>query len=306
MDIKDVINPMIVLFLLLLVGLLAQKLGMMDAQVNKKLTKIIMNICQSCMIFSAIVSIESEVTAGRVLYVLGFSCVTYVILIAIGLAATFIMRVKAGDRGIFRFMFIFGNVGFMGIPLISSIFGAEGVFYVSLFGIVFNILVYTLGIILMTGGEKRPFSLKQLVNAPMAGVALGLIFLATGFRLPEPVMDAVGRLADMIVPASMMVIGCSLGGISIKAMLSDWRMYIFTPIKLVAAPVIVWAALRLVITDQLLLGVITVLAAMPVASLATMFTIEYGGDEALASSYVSFTTFVSVATIPLVCYLLLI
>ncbi len=87
-------------------------------------------------------------------------------------------------------------------------------------------------------------------------------------------------------------------------MFGDWRSYAFAPVRLLVAPVLVWAVLRLFITDTVLLGTMTVLAAMPVASFATMLSIQYGGNERIASRTVFVTTVLSVVTIPIVCWLL--
>jgi predicted permease len=109
-----------------------------------------------------------------------------------------------------------------------------------------------------------------------------------------------------VVPAAMLIIGSSLGDMSLKEVFSDWRLYLLAPVKLIAIPVIIWSVLLLFVANPLILGIATVLASMPVATNTTMLCIEYKGNEALASKGVFITTILSVATIPLTVYLLLI
>jgi hypothetical protein len=108
----------------------------------------------------------------------------------------------------------------------------------------------------------------------------------------------------MVVPCSMIIIGASLGSQKMKAVFTDWHAYAFAPVRLLVAPVVLWGILHFFVTDSVFLGTMTVLGAMPVASLATMLSIEYGGNVTMASRTVFVTTILSVVTVPLICWLL--
>lgn len=301
-----VLNEMLMMMLLLLVGVAVAKTGVVDGETNRRLTRFALVVPQSAVILSSAINMQMEMTPGKVLAVLGASVVMYVLLVALGLLAPRLYRIGAADRGLFSFLAIFGNVAYMGFPLVRALFGSDAVFYAALLNIPFNCLTYTLGVSLVSGGaEKGRMDWRQLVNPPLVSsvLAIAIIFLPVSW--PGPVSRAVETLGDMILPMSMIIIGASLGSQKLKDVLGDWRVYAYAPIKLIAAPVLLWAVMRLLVSDQLLLNVITLVGATPSAAMAAMLSIQYGGDEKTASRAIFVSTVLSVATIPVICWLLL-
>lgn len=296
---------MLVLLILLLVGVAAAKTGVVDQETNRRLTRFALVFPQSAQIISSVVGEDLDISAGQLLGVFGAACVMYGVPIALGFLTPVLYRFKKEDRGIYSFMTIFGNVGFMGFPVAETLFGSKGLFYAAILNMPFNLLAYTLGISLLHRGQgKTKISWRQLLNAPLISAIIAIVLLLTKIHIPTPVADAIDLLGDTIVPLAMIIIGASLGSQKMSEVFGDWRAYAFAPVRLLVAPVLVWAALRLFITDTVLLGTMTVLAAMPVASFATMLSIQYGGNERIASRTVFVTTVLSVVTIPIVCWLL--
>lgn len=305
MDILPIFEQMMVLLILLLVGVAAAKTGVVDGETNRRLTRFTLLIPQTCMILASAMTDDLNVTPGRIFAILGAGCVMYAILVALSYVVPAVYRCKPADRGIYSFMTIFGNVGFMGFPVVRSIFGDTAVFYAALLNIPFNLLAYTLGISqLNSGGGKIHINWKLLINPPLIAALAAILILCFHIPVPGPLAQAVDMLGDMVVPCSMIVIGASLGSQRFKDIFTDWRAYAFAPVRLLIAPVLLWAVLRLFIKDTVFLGTMTVLGAMPVASLATMLSIEYGGNVEMASRTVFVTTVLSVVTVPLVCWLL--
>jgi predicted permease len=307
MDMAHIINQMLVLLILLIVGVIACKTGITDEVSNQRLTKIVIHIAQTACTLGSVMNVESSFTGMELLILVGVSCLTYVLLIVIAFFVPRILRVPRADWGLYSFMTIFGNVGFMGFPVIASIFGQEAVFYAALCNIPFSILAFSLGIALVTGhGGKLKIDFKQVINAPFLATFVAIAIFALDIRVPEALADAVTRTGDMIIPLAMLIIGGSLGNMKLKDIFCEWRTYVFAVIRLILLPILVWAILRLFVTNEMMLGIVTVITAMPVAAIATMFSIEYGGNEAVASRTVVLTTVLSVFTIPLVVYLLLV
>ncbi|MCD8321552.1 MAG: AEC family transporter [Oscillospiraceae bacterium] len=305
MEISSVFEQMLVLLILLLVGVAAAKTGVVDQETNRRLTRFALVFPQSAQIISSVVGEDLDISAGQLLGVFGAACVMYGVPIALGFLTPVLYRFKKEDRGIYSFMTIFGNVGFMGFPVAETLFGSKGLFYAAILNMPFNLLAYTLGISLLHRGQgKTKISWRQLLNAPLISAIIAIVLLLTKIHIPTPVADAIDLLGDTIVPLAMIIIGASLGSQKMSEVFGDWRAYAFAPVRLLVAPVLVWAALRLFITDTVLLGTMTVLAAMPVASFATMLSIQYGGNERIASRTVFVTTVLSVVTIPIVCWLL--
>jgi hypothetical protein len=299
---------MLVLLIMLVVGVISRKAGITDDVGNKKLSRLLINVCQSAMMLSSVMNSETELSITAVFKIIGVSMLLYVLLIAFSYLVPLVLHAPRQDRKLYRFMSIFGNVGFMGFPVISSIFGSEAVFYASLFNIPFNLLMYTLGISLASGEgvQKEKLSIKSIFNVPLVATLVSLAIFLLHIQFPYAITEATSMLGDMVVPAAMIVIGTSLGGMSLKKMLGNWRLYIFTPIKLIVLPIVVYYLFGLFVHDEMVLGIATVMAALPVATNCTMLCLEYGGNEDLASSATFMTTVLSVATIPLIVYLLLI
>ena len=305
MDIWMIFQQMLVLLILIIVGVVAAKTGVIDEETNRRFTSLTLIIPQSCMILGSVINSDLDLAPGRVFLVLGISCVSYFVLALLGLAVSAAAGRKNPSKGVYNFMTIFGNVGFMGIPIVGSIFGDGARVYAALANIPFNFLAYTYGIsLLKSRGERGKIDWMLLVNPPLIASLAAVLLLCLHVTVPKPLAQAVGLLGDMVVPCSMLIIGASLGAQKLGEVFGDWRAYAFAPVRLLIAPVVLWAVLRLIVHDAVLLGTLTVLGAMPVASLATMLSIQYGGNVQLASRTVFVTTVLSVVTVPVVCWLL--
>ena len=301
MEILPVFEQMLVLLILLIVGVIASKCGAMDEQTTGRFTHFTLIIPQTCLILSSVLNAESDVTAGRVLGVLGIGCVMYAILVAFSFLVPQLYRCMPTDRGIYSFMTLFGNTGFMGIPVAAAIIGGMAPFYAALLNIPFNILAYTLGIAMLNSkGERTGIQWKLLINPPMAASFIAVILVCVHLHVPAPLTKALGMLGDMVVPCSMIIIGASLGRQKLKEVFGDWRVYAFAPMRLIAAPLLLWGIMHFIVRDGTLLATITLLGSMPVAAFATMLSIQYGGNVQMASKTVFVTTVLSVITVPLV------
>jgi predicted permease len=138
-----------------------------------------------------------------------------------------LLRAPKSDHGLYRFMVIFGNVGFMGFPVIQSIFGAGAVFYVSLFNIAFSVLCFSIGII-MVSGKGTKLELKLLINPTMAVSLLAVLIFYTKLPVPVILKDTVNLVGRMTTPSAMLIIGSTLACISVKEVFSGFRIYIMT------------------------------------------------------------------------------
>lgn len=305
MDIRLIFEQMLVLLLLMITGTAAARFGAIDEETNRRFTSFTLLIPQTCMILNSAIEAGADVTAGRVFAVLGIGCIMYAILVALSFLVPVIYRCRPEDKGIYSFMTIFGNTGFMGIPIVGAIFGGTAPFYAALLNIPFNILAYTLGIALLSSsGKSAGIRWKLLINPPIFASLLAILLVCIDLPVPGPVAKAVDMLGDMVVPCSMIIIGASLGAGKLREIFADWHVYAFAPVRLILVPVLLWSVMHLFVHDTVLLGTITVVGAMPVASFATMLSIRYGGNVQMASRTVFVTTILSVVTVPLMCAVL--
>ncbi len=303
MDIMLILNKMLVMLIMLGTGVVAAKTGIVDPEGNRGLSRLAMDVSQTAAILASAVNVQMEITVGKVFGILGAGCAMYAVLVVVGLLVPRLTRAKASDRGIYSFLTIFGNVAFMGFPMVGAIFGDGAVFYAVLLCVPFNLLAFTLGVKLISGHSQ--FCWRDLMTPTLAASVAAVILIFLPVTWPQPLTEALGYMGDMILPLSMIIIGASLGEQKLKDVFLDWRVYLFCPVRLILSPVVVWGVMRLFIHDTLLLNVMTVVAAMPAAAVAAMMSIQYGANERLASRVVFLSTVLSAGTIPLVCWLLL-
>jgi predicted permease len=303
MNMTSIITQMAILFLILAAGYAANKFRIMTADSNKLLSKLVVNIAMPCTILSSVLS--GHVTATGIdaafFMLLSFGAFALVFILCVPLPG--LLRVPKADAGLYRFMVAFGNVGFMGFPVIQAIFGPGAVFYVTLFNIAFSVLCFSVGIIMVSGkGEK--VSAKLLVNPTMIVSILTVVIFYTKLQIPAIFTDTIDLVGKMTTPSAMLVIGSTLACMPFREVFNEIRVYPMTAVKLLVVPVLTWLVMRFFVTDHLMLGVLVALSAMPTATNATMLSMEYGGNEQLASKGIFLTTLFSVVTIPLLLLIL--
>jgi predicted permease len=212
---------------------------------------------------------------------------------------------KKEDRGILSYTAVFGNVGFMGIPISVAIFGVESVYYVALTIVVFSLLSFSVGILLVSG-RGDSFSFRPLLNPTLIisvlTIPIAIFDISFHFILTETI-SSIGVIAT---PTAMIVTGATLAYNPLKNLFYEWRVFPVTALKLIVIPIAVWLILRLFVTDELILGILVVLSAMPTAIMAVMFAIQYDGNERTATAGVFLTTLLCTATVPLLVYFLII
>jgi predicted permease len=294
---------MVVLFIILAAGYAANKLGIITADSNKLLSKLVVNITMPCSILGSVLGGQVSATGLDAAYFMLFTLAAFLLASIIAIPLPRLLRATKGDGGLYRFMVVFGNVGFMGFPVIQSIFGSGAAFYVTLFNIPFGILCYSTGLMMLAGSGGK-LKLKLLLNPMMVVSLITVLVFYTNLPVPGIIADAVELTGRMTTPSAMLIIGSTLAGIPLRDVFSDFRVYIVTFVRLIIVPVLTFFLLHLFVTDALMLGVLTALSAMPSATNTTMLCMEYGGNEQFAAKGVFLTTLFSVVTIPLLLSLL--
>lgn len=302
MNISGLSQQMILLFGIIIVGYIAAKCKKMDAVTNKKLSMMISNVTNPLQVLSSVLLGTRPLANSKVLLITGIACAIYVVLIVLAKALPKAFRAKEGQEGVYQYLFIFANVGFMGYPVIEALLGAEYVFYATIFVMTFQLFCWSYGVNLLSGEKK--ISWKVFLRPMIVASLLAYVIYFANIPAPAFCYQITKTVGSMTSPMAMLIIGCSLAQLSLKEVFGKWQMYVLAVLKLVALPVVGWLILRLFISDESMLGVLVVTLAMPAATNATIISYQYGGDEKMASSGVFLTTLFSVVTIPFVMWLL--
>lgn len=301
MDIVMITYQMLALFLLLVTGYVAYKAHVTNDDAVRYLTKLVLNVSLPAQILVSFLANRGKVSNMTLLEVTGISLFCYVIYFLVGVVFVIVTRTPKKQRKTYIFMLLFGNVGFMGYPVIQAVFGIDAMIYAVIFNVMFNFIVYSIGIMLIGEEKAGKFNPKLLINTPMVTALLALIWFFTPIPLPEYLNDALNYLGNLTTPLAMIIIGGTIAKMKAKELFNDWRIYVFTVFRLIVMPLAVLVAMNLLHEQQYLIrGTAVVLAATPVATNATMLAIQYDGDVDLVSKGIFFSTVLSVASIPIV------
>ena len=299
-DILPVFQQMLVLMLTLLLGYIGGKTKVMSIENNKSLSQLVNCITNPCLVLHSALCVERILSNGEVLKLLGIVIAMYIGLILIAQLIPKLLHVRADQRGSYKFMMIFSNVGYMGIPVVRAIFGEEATVCVSIFIMVFYLLTFTYGIRLVQNGEKRTvFDWKSLISPMTVCSLLGIIGYLSGVQVTGVLKDTLLTVSNITTPCAMLIIGCALSAVPLGSIFSNWRIYIVAFLKLLVIPIAIFVCLLPIMGNSMVLGVVVVIMAMPIATNITMLSAQYGGDQKLAASSVFLTTLLSVITIPL-------
>ena len=304
MDILSLCRRMVMLFFCMACGFCAAKGGAMDTQSNKKLSSLVVAIANPMQILASALTGAHLLSTGQTLRLAGLVAVIYLALIALSLPAVSLLRVKESERGLYRFMFIFSNTGFLGYPIVESLLGSGATFYVTIFVLFFQLFCWSYGASLMQGAARFRFQWRVLRQPCVAASLAAFAIYLSGWQPPALLHQTVKYVGDITSPIVMLIVGCSLAQMRFGQIFGNWRTYALSGIKMLAVPLLAYAVLRQVLTNELALCVLTVILCMPIATNTTILSYQYGADETTASSGVFISTLLCLLTIPLMMKLL--
>ena len=234
------------------------------------------------------------------------SVLNYVLLLGAAYFFTFVWRLDTFRRGLLRFMISFGNVTFIGFPVLLSIFDERAIFYGAVLTIPFNLLIFTVGVefIAGTGNIKAAFRPRMLLSPCVVAAVLAAVLALFKVETPAEVGEFCHLLGDMTIPCALLIIGSSLSRIPVRDMMGNRFVYTMSAIRLLLLPLLVLGLFRLMGFDPYVTNVAAVLSGMPVAANGIMFCIRYGKDDRLMAQGIFLSTLFSIFSIPLLSLML--
>lgn len=308
MDVFVILMQMIQLFLVMALGYILFKVNILDEIMNKRLTTLVLSVTTPAMIMGSVLNTKVTQELNDILFVFLIGLLTYIILPIIGFIIVKVMRVPKSQQGLYIFMTVFSNIGFMGFPVMKAIFGNDAVFYTAIFNMIFNLFVFTIGKKIMSFGtsQKIEINIKSILSPGVIASLIALVVYFTRLQFPTVIVSTINMIGDITTPIAMIIIGSTLATIPLKEVFTEFRIYPYTLIKQIIVPIIIYPLLKLFIDDSLILGVTLIMISMPVGNSAVLFANEYGGDVSLAAKNIFMTTLFSILTIPFIVALFLI
>lgn len=298
---------MLTLFALVVVGYVAGKLGYLGGDFDRQLSRLVINITCPALILSS--AMTGELPDRRfILPLLLISLITYLILTGAAFLLPRYLTKKKDDEGAIGFALMFGNVGFMGYPVVASIFGHEAVFYAAVLNVVNTFAVFTVGTILITGRsdvEQKRFEKKVLYSTPMLAAYLTMAIVALEINnIPEAVSQPLTMLGNITVPAALLIIGSSMSNLSLRTMLGNTTVYATTLFRLAILPIGIHFLMVALGFSPFVVNINTLVIAMPVATYGTILCLKYQKDTTMITEVTFITTLLSMISIPLLVMLL--
>ena len=292
----NVAENVFVMFLLMGIGYILAKKKIITNEGTKQLTEILLLTVVPCVIINAYQRDFDPNMAKKLCAALLFSIVVHIAAIII---CPLIFSKSGRDKKIINiFGAIYGNCGFMALPIIQSLYGYDGVFYAVAFVTVFNVLYWTHGVYIYTNDVKQ-ISLKAILKTPgIVGTLVGILLFFLRIHLPDPVLKTVSFMASLNTPLPMIILGTYLVGFDFKIVknISMWSVCVF---RLIAFPIIGIAIAYFLNMENAISMPLIISCGCPVATVTSLFAVRYNSNSKYASQIVSFSTILSIITIPL-------
>lgn len=302
MGIKVIVNQVIVLFIIILIGLYARKRNIITADMTGKLSNLLLQVTQPLLIVSSFqFELSSDMLKNAIL-ILASS--VFIHLISMLMAKIIYIRFPKRIQSVLKYITVFSNCGFMGFPVLESVFGSTGVFYGALYVIPFNVLALSYGTMVFTGKRDKDTFKKILTHPIIISVAVGMVLFLFQIQLPRPISEAIAMVGSMTSPLSMLIVGCLLADVPFRELFIGKEVYIGSAVRLIILPLLVYGILQLLPLPKVVFQVCVILTAMPAAANTAIYAEKFDGDAMLASRLISISTILSIFTIPLILMLL--
>ena len=292
---------MITLFAIVVVGYVAGKLGYLGGTFDKRLSKLVIDITCPALILSSAMTGELP-DRQYILPLLLISVITYTVLTGVAFLLPRFLTRRQEEQGVIGFALMFGNVGFMGYPVVASIFGHEAIFYAAVLNVVNTFAVFTVGTMLITGKsevEGRKFQKKVLYSTPMLAAYLTMLIVALRIdNIPSFISQPLTMIGNITVPAALLIIGSSMSNLSLRALLGNSTVYATTLMRLAILPLGMHVLCRTLGFDSFVVNINTLVIAMPVATYGTILCLRHGKDTTMITEVTFITTLLSMLTIP--------
>lgn len=303
-----VVQQMLVFAVLLGIGAAAAKAKVLTPVALDSLAKIVVNITLPAMIVTLVPSAGTRDVLLKAVPMLACSFLLILFLFSLGRLSSRIGGLTGNTADVHAGETAFGNIGYMGIPLVVALYGAKGMLYISVFSVADHTLLWTLGVYLTSNdrGGSLARSLKRAVNPTTIALLIALAMVAGGIKPAGVVMNTVKGLGDTTIYLSMVYIGGTLAGMNHKRTWRKGSIYLIVLSKMILAPLIVYAILSRgggFLAEEAVMT-LTILAALPSMVTIAMLARAQGSDYEYASECVFVTTILSMITIPSVMWLL--
>ncbi len=297
-----VLNQVLVMFVLIIIGYIGFKTKLVDVTGNRQMTNVLLYIVAPLVIIDAYQMEYNDTLASNLLIAFALGVASHIIAIAV----SYILIKKKGNEEkapIERFAVIYSNCGFMALPLVSALFGAEGVFYASAYMTIFNLLSWTHGYILMSGKADKKTIKSALLSPVILSVGVGMLIFFLKIPIPSVLKTSASYIAAVNTPLAMIVTGVSLAQTNIFSAFKQIRCYYIVFLSCILVPLIAMSIYLFLPLPTNLILVNLVSTACPCAVTTILFSTKFGLDSSYASKILTLSNITSIITIPAIVFI---
>jgi len=306
---RIIISQIFILAVVVLIGTVASKLKVLTFDTKDMLSKVIFNISLPLMLFTNFLKLDATprllANSIVVLSVAGF---VIMFLLLVGWVTTKIFKIRGSEAAVFKAHSMFGNTIFLGFPLINALYGPEGLLYASMFQFVSTIIMWTVGVVVLTYGNGSSWkkSILKVINPNTIATLLGLIFFLLSVKLPKLIVIPLSELGAANTWLSMLYIGAMLAFSNVGGLMRKKSLYIISFNRLILVPIILVSLFALVAAilgaapEKLVSAVIILEVSMPCMASVVIMAKELGADDQLAVGNVFVSTILSIVSLPFI------
>lgn len=293
-----VLKQMIMIFILILTGFILYRKKLVSKYAVKDFSALVVNVCSPGLMIVSMFQDMSSVSKDSVIFV-GFVGICFFFgLTLLGYLLVKILKIPAAHKEAYVLMTIFGNLGFIGIPVAMAIIGPESMVYVIVFNFLFNLYIFTFGVMLLKKGtEGVERSWKDMLSPGLIACIFAFCIYWFDLHLPQSVETLTGYYGNACTLLSMLVVGITLADMQAGAILHNKKLMLFTLIRFLIVPVCLAILIKPLIADVVMRATIVLMAALPAGNMSAMLSEQYGRDSKPIAEGIIVTTLFSVAAI---------
>lgn len=303
-SVQVVLTQMLSFFVLLCIGFIARKTGLLTEQALDGVGKFVVNLAIPAQIVTMLPAAGDRSALLGAVPLLIAACIIFLFLYFLGRFIAGICQVGGKTREIQIAMTMFGNMGFMGIPLVATLYGSSGLFYIAMYSLIDLALLWTVGNVLASGGHRNNGGfLWKIINPATIALAIGVILLYNNVPTTSLFFQTLTGLGDTTPYLALVYIGGLLAQVSWGGIWKRPAIYVIVLLKMLLLPIGVYWVLSHWFTayfSTTAISVITLIVALPSMSTLAIIAKNNKSDYGFAVDALFVTTLFSLITIPIV------
>lgn len=300
------IDAIITLFIVMAMGFILKKRKLLSPASEKFIVELLQKVAiPGLMLYNVTTQFTEDFLRSNYPAIMA-SFLSIVGAIVIGLVLARLFRIQDKNQGLLTSMIAFSNTIFIGIPVITGIFGEKGIPFLMLYYLMNTILFWTLGIYLIAGDQGVALfswaSLKKIFNPAMLAIVLGIILMFNDITLPVPITSSLEYLRDIVTPLSTLYMGAMIADLSFKKLPGLKPTLLIILGRFIITPLLTYGILMFFGFSGLMVQVLVITSALPVMMQISVVAGFYGKDKQYSAFMTALTTLLAVFILPLYFY----